>query len=214
MSRILAAAVVAFAILIMGAGASAHCPPYEEAPAPHRPALEWSTWVRFGGRSGDSRPPLAVPRTAMPAPTEDRAWSDVEGALGADLSLGVAAHGDVRLGGWAEATTNTRPVAGGELVIAAAPKKLDLFQFEGQGILVLRAGGNRDVITGAIAYGYLAPWKLWGPWRGATRYMIGVRLVVTGTRSRVDANDWWLTAGIEFEPIGSIRYLFGIHDWY
>lgn len=105
-------------------------------------------------------------------------------------------------------------MAGGEIVLEGVPKRLDLFQYDGEGILSIRAGGNAHVVTGALAYGYLAPWRLWGPWNGATKYMIGVRLVASVTRSVDDPRDWTATGGLEFEPVGALRYLLGIRSWY
>ena len=89
-----------------------------------------------------------------------------------------------------------------------------MFFYNGQGILIARAGAGPHVVTAALAYGYRAPWRLWGPWPGASRYMIGVRLVANAARSLDDPHDWSVSAGIEFEPIGSIRYLLGIRSWY
>ena len=87
-------------------------------------------------------------------------------------------------------------------------------QLDGEAILALRAGGNRRVVTGAVAFGHLAPWRLLGPWSGATRYMIGVRLVASANRSLDDPRDWSATVGLEVEPVGALRYLLGIRSWY
>ena len=78
----------------------------------------------------------------------------------------------------------------------------------------MKAGGNDRVVTGAVAWGYLAPWTLFGPTTGRARYMIGVRLVATATRAVDDPRDWSVTAGVEVEPIGALRYLLGIRSWY
>jgi hypothetical protein len=110
--------------------------------------------------------------------------------------------------------TSSGPVLGGELIFDGLPHRLDLFQYDGEGTLAIRAGGNLHHVTAAIAYGYLAPWNLWGPWDGPTRYMIGVRLVASATRSLDDPHDWSVTGGLEFEPVGSLRYLLGIRSWY
>jgi hypothetical protein len=111
-------------------------------------------------------------------------------------------------------STSSGPVVGGELVLDALPKDLDLFQFDGEGTVQVRAGGNAHAVTAALAYGYLAPWSLWGPWEGASRYMIGVRVVVSATRSLDDPRDWSATVGLEAEPIGALRYLLSIRSWY
>ena len=103
---------------------------------------------------------------------------------------------------------------GGQLVLTARPAKLDMFFYEGEGTWMLRAGGNRDLVTGAIAWGYRAPWDLFHPARGRSRYMIGVRVVATATRAIDDPGRWSATLGLETEPMGALRYLLGIRAWY
>ena len=44
--------------------------------------------------------------------------------------------------------------------------------------------------------------------------MIGVRVVVSATRSLDDPRDWSATVGLEAEPIGALRYLLSIRSWY
>jgi hypothetical protein len=44
--------------------------------------------------------------------------------------------------------------------------------------------------------------------------MIGVRLVASATRATGDPDDWSMSFGIEFEPLGSLRYVGGIRSWY
>ena len=44
--------------------------------------------------------------------------------------------------------------------------------------------------------------------------MIGVRIVAAATRSVIDPDDWSTSIGLEFEPIGSLRYLAAIRSWY
>jgi hypothetical protein len=183
-------------------------PSYDDA---HRPRIEWSSWVRLGYGTASNAPDGAARSSTPPPPDRDDVW---EAALGADVSVGIARHGDLRLGAWTEARTSSGPVLGGELILEGAPGHLDLFQHDGEGSLSVRAGGNGHVVTAAIAYGYLAPWRLWGPWNGPTRYMIGVRLVASVTRSVDDPRDWSATAGLEFEPVGAVRYLLGVRDWY
>jgi hypothetical protein len=199
-------------ILLVSSTAAAHPPPEPIEIREHRPTVEWSSWFRlgYGVDTGGVDATARATSTPTPAQAEDT-W---EAAFGADFSLPVSTHGDLRLGAWAEARTSSGPVIGGELLLDGHAGKLDMFLFEGRGILALRAGGNGRVVTAAIAYGYLAPWKLWGPWDGSSRYMIGVRLVASATRSVDDPRDWSATAGIEVEPFGALRYLLGIRSWY
>lgn len=89
-----------------------------------------------------------------------------------------------------------------------------MFWYKGEGVWIVRAGGNRDIYTGALSYGYRAPWKLWGPWSGKTRYMIGVRMVASYMRAADDPSLWSATLGLETEPVGALRYLLGIRSWY
>ena len=181
------------------------------AAADHRPAVEWSSWVRLGyGRAS----PEAEARKRGGVTSPDESADHWELGGGVEASLPIAPGGDVRLGAWGEARTASWPVAGVELVIGAAPAKLDMFFYEGEGILAFRAGGNRDVTTAAVTYGYRCPWDLWGPWEGATRYMIGVRFVASATRSNDNPEDWTVSFGLETEPVGALRYLLGIRDWY
>jgi len=211
-TRIRAVALALLATTAAATTAAAHPPPPPEPVHDDRPAIEWSTWFRLGYGPRPAPVVDAAARVVSPTPP-GHAWG-WDAALGADLTLGVTSGGHVRIGPWIESRGLGTPVAGGELLVGAAPAKLDMFFYEGEGVWILRGGGNRDVVTGAIAYGYRCPWKLWGPWHGATRYMIGVRLVATATRSLVDPNDWSMSVGLEAEPIGSIRYLFGIRSWY
>lgn len=212
MHRIAAISLVSSLIAM---DASGQPPPYREAipVREHRPAIEWSTWVRLGYLMTDAPvADVAGPRAMLPAPVDEApSW---ESALGADASIALGSGGDLRLGAWGELRSASRPVLGAEVMFGAAPAKLDLFQHQGEGVLVLRGGGNDEVLTAAIAYGYRCAWKLFGPWNGGTRYMIGVRLVVSATRARHDDGEWAAMAGIEFEPIGSFRYLFGVRSWY
>ena len=54
----------------------------------------------------------------------------------------------------------------------------------------------------------------WGPWSDTSRYMIGVRLVASATRAIADPDDWAMSLGLEFEPVGALRYVAGIKSWY
>ncbi len=178
-----------------------------------RPAIEWSTWVRvaYGGA-----PAPYEARSRLVSPTEvpesrDQGW---EAAAGADLTLGIGRGGNLRVGPWVEARTSSDAMVGGELMLAASPAKLDMFWYQGEGVLIVRAGGNRALRTGSVAYGYRAPWDLFGPQRGKSRYMIGVRLVASATQSSEDSRLWSATLGVETEPVGALRYLLGIRSWY
>ncbi|MBA3453624.1 MAG: hypothetical protein H0T42_11080 [Deltaproteobacteria bacterium] len=204
----------ALLLLVCLAGAADARPPVQLAEDPesaHRPALEWSTWFRlgFGMRPAD---PDAAARTTTPPPPAGQVttW---EAALGIDLTGALSGSGNIRIGPWLE-VRGLSVVGGGELVIQRVPKTIDMFLYEGQGVLVMRAGGNHERATGQLAYGYLAPWNLFRPDRGAARYMIGVRFVATYTRAIEDPRDWSATIGLETEPVGALRFLLGIRSWY
>jgi len=201
------AAISLISLWALAAPAAAQ-PPDDDS---DRPTVEWSTWIRLAYGAAQHPQADLVLRTVSPAVEPEPRW---EAAAGADASLPLGSHGDVRLGVWAEARTSSAPVVGGELLIGAAPAKLDMFFHRGEGLLIVRGGGNREVMTGAIAYGYRCAWKLFGPWRGRTRYMIGVRVVAAATRAVADPDDWTMTVGVEAEPVGSLRYLLGIRGWY
>jgi hypothetical protein len=177
---------------------------------PSRPALEWSTWFRLGFGIEPQVPETIALSTTTPDVEYGTGWA---AALGVEASVGLDRRGDVRVGMWGE-LRGLEPIGGAELVLTRVPKRIDMFLHDGQGILALRGGGNHERGTAAIAYGYLAAWKLWGPWTGASRYMIGVRFVATYTRAWDDPRDWSATFGLETEPIGALRYLLGIRSWY
>jgi len=149
-------------------------------------------------------------------PPAERKGQDTayELALGGDMTIGVAMHEDLRVGPWMELRGTTSLVAGGEIVFQRVPRTIDMFLYRGQGVLAVRAGGNARRVTGQIAYGYLAPWDLFGTAHGDSRYMIGVRFVASYTRAVEDPRDWLATIGIEVEPVGALRYLLGIRSWY
>ncbi|HVV88586.1 MAG TPA: hypothetical protein VHE35_36330 [Kofleriaceae bacterium] len=215
---LLALPVIALTVAVPLAAAHPPPPPPEELAidGPGRPLVEWSTWVRvaFGWapEPDAGRPRIIGPGSGTGAgPAYDSGW---ESGLGAELSLPLTHGGNLRLGPWVEARTSSAPVLGGELVLAARPAKLDMFWYEGEGIWMLRAGGNRDLVTGAIAWGYRAPWDLFHPPSGRSRYTIGVRVVATATRAVDDPGRWSATIGLETEPLGALRYLLGIKAWY
>jgi hypothetical protein len=197
-----------------------------------RPPIEWSTWIRIAaGLEQRTAFDPAARTTGGPRPPQlDHRW---ETGVGVEGSLALSMHGTVRLGAWAELRglePSRDGFAGAELVLTAVPKRLDLFLYEGHGILAIRAGRSASDVTGALAYGYLAPWKLEGPCRirffdiytgvcaprppRTTRYMVGVRLVATMTRAIDDPRTWSATLGVETELLGSLRAMLGIRSWY
>lgn len=201
------------AILLATQPVIARPPPPDDYPEPQdwrrdRALFEWSTWLRLG--VGAERVPAdTVARSTLPTPAyEQRMLWDP--ALGIDVTLPVPTR-TVRMGPWLE----LRPhgvFAGGEVSIAGSD--LDMFWYEGERVYTVRAGSSLTHVTGAFAFGYRCPWKLWGPYSDATRYMIGVRLVASATRAVADPNDWSMSLGIEFEPVGALRYVGGIKSWY
>lgn len=193
-------------------------PPAEPDPIDDgRPMIEWSSWVRVGYGiahpvTDAATPPATVARTMLPDPPREQATAwDL--AVGAEATLPLSDGGNVRVGPWVEARGLTI-VGGAELQLGGIPRSLDMFWYRGEGQLTVRVGGNATHGTAAVAYGYRAPWNLFGPWRGDTRYMIGVRFVATATRAHDDPRDWTAALGIEFEPIGALRYVFGVRSWY
>lgn len=203
--------LLVLALLLASAAPAAGRPPPEIAEdEPTRPLIEWSSWVRGGYGAQTVASSTAVARTVEPDRVQDARW-DI--ALGGDITLPISSSGNVRVGPWVELRSD-RIVGGGEVVVTGVPGKLDLFHWVGTGILAVRVGGTPDTGTAQIAYGYSAPWKLWGPWRGSSRYMIGARLVGTYTRAHDDPSDWQATLGVEFEPVGALRYVLGIRSLY
>jgi hypothetical protein len=201
------------AILLAAAPAFGRPPPPDDYEEPtswrrDRAFLEWSTWLRLG--FGVEREPRdTIARSTQPTASHDQTtlW---EPALGIDVTLPVPTRA-VRMGPWLE----LRPqgvFAGGELSIAGGD--LDMFWYEGERVYTVRAGSSMTHVTGAVAVGYRCPWKLWGPYSSGSRYMIGARLVASATRSVADPNDWAMSLGIEFEPVGAVRYVGGIKSWY
>lgn len=210
--------LLALAILLVPALAVAHPPPPpppELAYEPERPVVEWSTWFRLGYGIAHV-PSETVARATEPTVAAIEKQRTVDAALGFELSLPLTHAGNLRIGPWFEFRGfSEHPVVGGEVVLTAVPRTIDMFLYKGQGILALRGGGNDRVATGSLAYGYLAPWDLFDAHGGgASRYMIGVRLVATVTRALDDPRVWSATAGLEVEPFGAIRYLLGIRSWY
>jgi hypothetical protein len=213
------------AVVVTPALALAHPPPEiaEDEPIEwhhDRAMFEWSSWIRLAygiQRETTYGPPQSSPRTdaaTPPATTTATKLEDqtsmIDAGLGADVTFPIPTS-KVRLGPWIELRPHGTFV-GAELNIAGSP--LDMFWTDGEHVTSIRAGSSLSDITGQLAYGFRCPWKLSGPWNPSTRYMIGVRFVGSFTQSREDRGDWNASFGLEFEPIGSLRYLAGIRSWY
>jgi len=208
-------------------------PAYRAGEDMFRPPIEWSTWLRIGA-GVTSGPDAIAPRTSAPIVAEPQPHraAALDGAIGADASLPLSIGGNVRLGAWAEqrGLAEHDAFGGGELVWTAAPRHMEMFAYDGSGILALRAGRSATAETAAVSYGYLAPWKLEGPCaqrfygiftgvceprpNRTTRYMAGVRVVGTVTRELADPRVWSATIGVEFEPLGALRMFLVRRDWY
>ena len=205
----------AFAVLLVTTRvALAHPPPPpDDEPDRYdwrdRPAIvEWSTWFRLGYGVESERVTLLGARTTAEPVDQHTTWQT---ALGADFSLPLGKS--VRIGAWGEAR-GWEPFVGGELLITKAPRDLDMFFYKGEGIWSLRGGVSQEHATAMLGWGYRCPWSLSGPYDRASRYEIGARIVLTGTRALHDPREWTTTLGIEVEPVGALRYLFGIRSWY
>lgn len=199
-------------LLALAGPAGARPPPpddYPSAPEAKVTRIEWTTWLRGGlvVASGDAEPE-AIARTSTPPVREnDRTLGGAAG-IGFTLPIGQRA----RIGAWAEVRGWDLPFAGGELTVI--PGDLDLFHYRGKSAITLRAGGNPDFLTAQLGLAYRAPWDLFGTQPRGSRYMIGAGLVATVTQSRFDPSDWSATVGIEFEPLGALRYVLGVRSWY
>lgn len=206
---------LAVMILVLSAGtAAAHPPPPMLAEeAPHRPAIDWSTWFRLAIGMEPTAAGSAA-RSTTPPPERHGHDAAYEAGLGAEATISAGLDGDLRIGPWVEVRGLHDIVAGGEIVLQRVPKSIDMFFYKGQGVLMLRGGANTEHVTAQVAYGYLAPWKLFDAARGETRYTIGVRFVASYTRDIADPHAWIATIGLEAEPVGALRYLLGIRSWY
>ncbi|HEY4179768.1 MAG TPA: hypothetical protein VGM90_23160 [Kofleriaceae bacterium] len=193
-----------------------------------RPPIEWSTWLRASYGMARERDDSAA-RTIGPTVSPEHTDGHRELGAGIEASLPLSPRGNLRLGGWAE-LTDRNAAYGAELVITRVPKRMDMFLYEGHGILALRAGRSSDERTFAIAYGYVAPYWLEGDCKvrfygietgvckprpeRAARYMAGVRLVATVAQTIDDPHAWSATFGIELEPVGALRMLTVARSWY
>lgn len=184
-----------------------------------RAFFEWSTWLR-GGLAVTSEPTASqntLARASTP-PRPERHYDQFfgfDGALGANFLLPVPS-GDTRLGPFLELRgLDERDVFSGlELSLAGSPRDLPMFFYDGEGVWSLRAGASVSHVTAQVAWGYRCPWVMFSPAPKTTRYMIGGRIVATVTRSFEDPRDWSGSLGIEFEPVGTLRYVLGIRSWY
>ncbi len=207
------------ASLLVGRAAEAHPPP-PRYPR-ERPHLEVTSWVALGGG-------------ALTQGANTQGIFDLR--LGGDFTAGVSRAEDVRIGPFAEVATATfasvQAVGGVELFVGAVPRPLRMFLYPGEGTFVLRAGAGyawRNELPGApgspvasltVAYGYRAPFSLREPSdeltdkpyeRRTARYMVGVRFWVGAVVDLAGDPAWQLSGGLEFEPVGSFRYLLGIY---
>lgn len=155
---------------------------------------------------------------------------------GGSATFAMGRRGDDRVGPFVEVASATfasvSAIAGAELFFGALPRPLRMFYYSGEGTLSLRLGAGwtwRDAPPGptssplasvTVAYGYRAPFSLreytdaWSDapdTRAPARYMVGARLWVNTTMDLVAPLAWQFTAGIEFEPVGAFRYLFGVY---
>jgi hypothetical protein len=176
-----------------------------------RPAVEWSIWGRIGVGIASQPRPVAIGaehpdahRPIVAAPARSLTW---EAAASADLTFWVAHDGDLRLGGWGEIRTSSGLVAGAELVIEGLPPHPYDSRIGGAGSLVLRAGGNARVVTGALGLGYVGSFPRRDPWLRWADHVVGARIVASVNRSLEDPRDWSVTVGVEVEPIGAVRAL-------
>jgi len=173
-----------------------------------RPVLEWSTWARLGYGIASQSPSVVARSFHPPMAESGTTW---EAAVAADLTLPLARHGDVRFGAWGEVRTTSGPVVGGEILVEGLPPHPNGTMFDGGGGIVLRAGGNGHVVTGALGFGYVGSWPRNDPWISWARHMVGVRVVASMNRSLDDPHDWSATFGLELEPIGALSYVLGFH---
>lgn len=213
------AAALLGATITAGRVAECHQPPPRFRR--ERPRFEVTSWVGLGGG-------------AIVRGDESRGVFDLR--LGGGFTGAVSRSEDVRLGPFLEAGTSSfasvQAVGGVELLVAAAPRPLRMFYYAGEGTFVVRAGagwawraegpGEASTPVGSVtvAWGYRCPFSLREPgdeWsekpseRAAARYMVGVRLWVNTTVDLASAPAWQLTGGIEFEPVGTFRYLLGLY---
>lgn len=166
-----------------------------------RPAVKWSIWARLGTGVATEHPTVLARRLTPPEPASAPTW---EAAVAVELTVRIAGDDDLRLGAWGELRTSSGPVAGAELVLEGLPPHPLASRIGGAGSVVLRAGGNAHVVTGALGFGYVGSEQRrpWIPWLG---HDVGARVVASVNRSLDDPRDWSATIGFEVEPIGAVR---------
>lgn len=170
-----------------------------------RPPIEWSAWGRLGiGASSQPDANVAAREVTPPPMTMKGSPASVEAAAGADMTLGMALHGKLRVGAWGELRTSSAPVLGAELVLEHLPANPYGRWVDGAE-LVLRAGAGLHVITGAIGVGYVGAWPRRDPWIHSARHVVGGRLVVSTNRSTDDPRDWSATIGVEVDPTAIVH---------
>ncbi|MFT3696100.1 MAG: hypothetical protein QM831_23380 [Kofleriaceae bacterium] len=150
------------------------------------PLVEWSVWGRIGTGVEARHPDVLARGLTMPAMDHD---SVVEAALDAEVTLGVAHDGMVRLGAYGELRTQADAVLGGELM------------FEGEHALVVRAGAGAHLVTAGLGVGFVARYPDWA------HHVFGARVMATFDRSDDDPREWSATIGLEVDPIGVLQYL-------
>lgn len=217
--RPIAIAMLALGVVLFGAPlARAHTPP--PSYAAERPMLELSSWLGLGGG-------------ALSTATATRGLFDLR--LGFDVTGALNDDGDLRIGPYVEVSSGTFSsfcaTGGVELFLGGAPRPLRMFYYSGEGTLLVRLGAGwswwhdvRDVVAPVasltVAYGYRAPFSLREyseetseepGQRATTRYMVGARLWANATVGFSSSALWQVTGGIEFEPVGTVRYLFGLY---
>lgn len=157
--------------------------------------------------------------------------------VGGDVTFAIGRKDDLRLGPFVEVGSGTfasfQALGGVELFLGAVPRPLRMFLYPGEGVLSLRFGAgwtlrsdnlpaarSAPVAAVTVAYGYRAPFSLREPQeqtsltpdtRPAARYMTGARLWVGAVVDIDEGTAWQLTGGVEFEPVGSFRYLLGLY---
>jgi hypothetical protein len=172
-----------------------------------RATVEWSVWTRLGAGITSERPDVIARRVTAPEVGPESTW---EAAATADLTLGVARDGDLRLGAWGEVRTSSDPVAGAELVLEDLPPHPYDSRINRTGSLVLRAGANDRIVTGAIGVGYVGSFPRYDPWVGWARHVVGARVVVSVNRALDEPHDWSATLGLEVEPLGAAHALYDL----
>jgi hypothetical protein len=173
-----------------------------------RPAVEWSVWGRLGAGVASQTSEVAARRvTAVPVADTASTW---EAAAGADLTFRVSRDGDLRFGAWGEVRTTSGPVAGAELVLEGLPPHPYTSRIGGAGSLVLRAGANDRIITGALGFGYVGSFPSYDPWISWARHVVGARVVVSVNRAIDAPHDWSATLGVEVDPIGAVHALYDL----